>query len=116
MDFIFKMEIREVSFPKKFNWLSEWDDDDLDEDDFPTNEYELYFGRWEEMSTYIDAITKGFKQYWADVYFDIYNNNNERLEYHNGSSEWDKEIHISTSRIYLDKSFWKAIEQHKESD
>jgi hypothetical protein len=111
--FIFKMEVKEVTMPKKMNWLGSYDEKFKDED-FKENKYVLYFGTFEEMSNKIDEVTKGYHQYWADVTYDLYENNDEYLEYHNDYGAWDKEIYIDTSRLYLIDSFWKAIENYSK--
>jgi hypothetical protein len=108
-NFIFRMEINEIFLPKKLNRLGTIKDS-YDYDDIVENRYELYFPTFEEMSIKIDEITEGFHQFWADVRTDMYDNNIEDLEYHNGVGEWNKELHIETSRLYLIESLLKSIE------
>lgn len=110
--FIFRMEVSEIIYPQKMNWLGDLVDS-FDDDDFGGERYELYFSTFEEMSRYIDEITQGFHQYWANIHDDMYGNNVENLEYHNGHGEWDKELHIDTSRLYLVDSLLKAIHSFK---
>lgn len=107
--FIYRMEVSKVIYPKKMNWLGEITES-FDDDEFPVERYELYFSTFEEMSEEIDKITEGFHQYWANVYDDLFGNSVENLEYHNGRGEWDTEIDIVVSRLYLIESLLKAIE------
>lgn len=109
--FIFRMEVIETTLPKKLNWLG-GHNETFDEDDFPVERYEIYFSTFEEMSVKIDGITEGYRQHWASIHDDMYGNNVEDLEYHNGTDEWDKEINIETSRLYLIDSLLNAIKHY----
>ena len=108
--YIYRMEVSELNYPKQMNWLGEWDAE-YNEDDFQGKRYELYFPTFEKMSEKLKEITEGCHQYWANVYKDLYDNNIEELEYHNGKGAWDKEIHIETSRIYLRSDLLNSIKE-----
>lgn len=108
--FIFRMEVSEVIYPKKMNWLGEWDQE-YEDKDFGGKVYELYFPSFEEMNKKIQEITVGCYQYWADAHDDMYGNNVEDLEYHNAYGTWDKEYHIHTSRVYLLDSLLHSIRE-----
>ena len=108
--FLYRMRVSATTFPKKINWLKLIDWDDFDEDkDFPSETYELFFATWDEMSQKIDKITEDYHQYWANITNDLHGYNNEDLEYHNDHGTWDKELYISTSRVWFSDSFWKAV-------
>jgi hypothetical protein len=107
-NFIFKMEVSERILPKSMDWLSDYEDE-FDDEEFKSRRYELFFPTFEDMSKKLDEITAGCHQYWADAHFDIYGNNVESLEYHNGRGEWDKEFHIEISRIYLTDDLLESI-------
>ena len=113
-DFIYKIEITEVNFPEKKNWLTDWDDVENYNEDIKGNEYELFFATFEDMSLKINEITKGLQQYWSDVQEDKQGNNVEYLEYRNSKRMWDKVIRFRTSPFYLNESFWKAIKRYQE--
>lgn len=107
--FIFRMEVSERILPKKMDWLSDYEDK-FEEDEFDYKEYEFFFPTFEDMSKKLDEITEDCHQYWADARDDIYGNNIESLEYHNGY-EWDREFHIKTSRIYLTDDLLESIKK-----
>lgn len=115
LECMFRLEVFEETLPKKLNWLdmTEEEYEEFDEDNFPKKGYELYFATWEEMSQKIDEITKGYHMFWCDPVKDHMGNDTEFLEYHNDQGAWDKEIHITTSRVYLTESFWKAVAYHQ---
>lgn len=108
--FIFNMKVSEKHLPTKQNWLGDLEDE-LESLVSDSNEYEFFFPTFEKMSEKIESITKGFYQYWADISWDLHGNNNEQLEYHNGSPEWDKEIYIETSRIYVTDDLVDSIKE-----
>lgn len=113
---IWKLEVTKFVYTEKRNWLKE---DGLEEfdyiDDDKTQIYTIYFPYFKNMSKYIDEITAGHNQYWADAY-ERTDGDEESLEYHNGL-EWDSEIHLITGRVRLHESLIEAvIDLGKEED
>lgn len=110
---IFRVNVREVTLPEKLDWLSDYDDKYKDED-FKEKTYDLYFPTYFALHEKVEQLTKGFNQYFADVYDDYNENPVENLEYHNSRGEWDKEIHIEISRLCLVESLLESINEVKQ--
>ena len=108
---IYRVDVLKWVYIERKNWLKENDKyDEIDYiDDAKTESYTKYFSNFEEGSKFINNITKGFNQYWADVTPRTYGDE-EVLEYHNGS-EWDEEITITTNWVDVDDSFVNAIKE-----
>lgn len=113
---IWKLEVSKFAYREKRNWLKEAELEEFDYiDDDKTQIYTIYFPYFKNLSKYIDEITEGHNQYWADAYEQT-DGDEESLEYHNGL-ERDSEIHLITSRVRLHESLIEAvIDLGKEED
>ena len=107
----YTLDVHKWKYSRKEDWLAI--NDKIEPYDFivddSTEIYSLYFGTFDERSNYIDKITVGHRQFWADSRDGIYGRE-EILEYHNGS-EWDEEIHLDTKVIKIDNSLIDLIKK-----
>lgn len=107
---IYRVEVSETSLPKRMDWYGDYEEE-FDQDLFGYKTFECYFPYYEEVSQYINLLTKGYHQYWADPGEDIYGEHEEYLEYHNGRDAWDKVLYVHVSQVKLVPSLLEAIKR-----
>lgn len=105
---VWRMEVNKWNYASRRNWLElgkEFESLDhlLDDDEI----YTLYFGDYKSVSEYIDKITVGHRQYWADTN-ERTDGDEQQLEYHNGT-EWDSEIHLNIKKVRVHESLIETI-------